>query len=203
MSQTWLRERGSRPVVGSSRNISCGRDDDARGDVQPAPHAARVVLDQPARRVGEAERLEQLVGARPAPPARRSPSSRPSRIRFSRPVRSSSTDASWPVRLTSPRTASASRHDVVPEHPGACRRRARSAWRACGSSSSSRRRWARARRRRRPADGEVDAVDGARVAERLHQARGLDRERCVRRHRTPHLAPCTPVVGRDPGSAVK
>ncbi len=24
MSQTWLRERGSRPVVGSSRNISSG-----------------------------------------------------------------------------------------------------------------------------------------------------------------------------------
>ena len=24
MSQTWLRERGSSPVVGSSRNISCG-----------------------------------------------------------------------------------------------------------------------------------------------------------------------------------
>ena len=24
ISQTWLRERGSRPVVGSSRNISCG-----------------------------------------------------------------------------------------------------------------------------------------------------------------------------------
>ena len=24
MSHTWLRERGSRPVVGSSRNISCG-----------------------------------------------------------------------------------------------------------------------------------------------------------------------------------
>ena len=36
------------------------RDDEARGDVEPAPHAARVVLDQPAGRVGEAERLEQL-----------------------------------------------------------------------------------------------------------------------------------------------
>ena len=40
------------------------RDHDARGDVEPAPHAAGVVLDEPARRVGDAERLEQLVGPR-------------------------------------------------------------------------------------------------------------------------------------------
>ena len=67
MSQTWLRERGSSPVVGSSRNISSRRDDDARGDVEPAPHAARVVLDQPAGRLGEAERLEQLGARAPWP----------------------------------------------------------------------------------------------------------------------------------------
>ena len=42
--------RGSRPVVGSSRNISSRRDDDARRDVQPPAHAARVVLDQARRR---------------------------------------------------------------------------------------------------------------------------------------------------------
>ena len=40
------------------------RDDDARRDVEPAAHAARVVLDQPAGRLGEAERLEQLGRAR-------------------------------------------------------------------------------------------------------------------------------------------
>ena len=40
------------------------RDDDARGDVEPPPHAAGVVLDQPAGRLGEAERLEQLRRAR-------------------------------------------------------------------------------------------------------------------------------------------
>ena len=39
------------------------RHDDARRDVQPAAHAARVVLDQPPGRLGEAERAEQLVGA--------------------------------------------------------------------------------------------------------------------------------------------
>ena len=41
-----------------------GRDDDAGGDVEPAPHAAGVVLDEPAGGVGEAERLEQLGRAR-------------------------------------------------------------------------------------------------------------------------------------------
>ena len=40
------------------------RDDEARGDVEPAPHAAGVVLDQPAGRVGEPEALEQLARAR-------------------------------------------------------------------------------------------------------------------------------------------
>ena len=69
MSQTWLRERGSSPVVGSSRNISSRRDDDARRDVEPAAHAAGVVLDQLAGRLGEAERLEQLVARAPSPPA--------------------------------------------------------------------------------------------------------------------------------------
>ena len=63
MPQTWFRERGSRPVVGSSRNISSGRDDDAGGEVEPAAHAARVVLDEPAGRLGKPERVEQLVGA--------------------------------------------------------------------------------------------------------------------------------------------
>ena len=36
------------------------RDDDAGRDVEPAAHPAGVVLDQLARRLGEAERLEQL-----------------------------------------------------------------------------------------------------------------------------------------------
>ena len=47
--------------------------------------------------------------ARALAAGRLSPSSRPSRIRFSRPERSSSTEAICPVRLTRPRTASASR----------------------------------------------------------------------------------------------
>ena len=67
MSQTWLRDRGSRPVVGSSRNISSGVTTMLADDVEPPPHAAGVVLDQAARRVGEPERLEQLIGAGPWP----------------------------------------------------------------------------------------------------------------------------------------
>ena len=43
-----------------------GRDDDAGGDVQPPPHAAGVRLDQPAGRLGQVERAEQLVGPRRA-----------------------------------------------------------------------------------------------------------------------------------------
>ena len=44
-----------------------GRDDDAGGDVEPAAHAARVRLHLAVGRLGEVERLEQLVGARLAP----------------------------------------------------------------------------------------------------------------------------------------
>ena len=41
-----------------------GRHDEAGRDVEPAAHAAGVVLDQPAGGVGEVERLEQLGRAR-------------------------------------------------------------------------------------------------------------------------------------------
>ena len=58
------RLRGSRPVVGSSRNSTGGRDDERGGEVEPPPHAARVGLRGALRGVGEVEALEQLVGAR-------------------------------------------------------------------------------------------------------------------------------------------
>ena len=64
MSQTWLRERGSRPGRRLVEEHQLRRDDDARRDVEPPPHPAGVVLDQAPGRVGEAEGLEQLVGAR-------------------------------------------------------------------------------------------------------------------------------------------
>ena len=58
------RERGSRPVVGSSRNSTGGRRDERRGEVEPPAHAARVGLGGPLGRLGELEALEQLVRAR-------------------------------------------------------------------------------------------------------------------------------------------
>ena len=67
MSHTWLRLRGSSPVVGSSRKSISGRVDQAGGDVDAPPHAARERADLPAGRVREPERLEQLGGARRAP----------------------------------------------------------------------------------------------------------------------------------------
>ena len=147
MSHTWLRLRGSRPVVGSSRNSRSGVYDDAGGDVEAAAHAAGVVLHLPVGGVGQAERVEQLARPASRAAARAWPSRRPSSTRFSVPVRSSSTEANWPVRLTRPRTASASRDDVVAEHAARCRRRAAAGWRACGWRWSCRRRWGRARRR--------------------------------------------------------
>ena len=92
MSQTWFRERGSSPVVGSSRNITC-RGTNARRCRAPASHAAGVVLDQAPGGVGDAERL-QSSPARAFARAAATRASGPSRIRFSRPVRSSSTEAS-------------------------------------------------------------------------------------------------------------
>ena len=47
---------GSRPVVGSSRKISRGAVHEAERDVEPAAHAARVVLDDPVGGVGRGRR---------------------------------------------------------------------------------------------------------------------------------------------------
>ena len=58
------RLRGSRPVVGSSRNSSRGRPMSALAEVEPAAHAAGVRLDDAIGGVDEVELLEQLV--RPA-----------------------------------------------------------------------------------------------------------------------------------------
>ena len=98
------------------------------------------------------------------------------RIRFSRPVRSSSTEAICPVTEIWRRTASPSRDDVVAEHVAPSRvgpqqRR----------EDLDRRRLAGAVGPEHAVDGaqrdlQVDAVDGAGRAERLDQALGLDGE---------------------------
>ena len=56
------RLRGSRPVVGSSRNSRRGRPIKALAEVEPAAHAARVGLDHSVGRVGQVELLQELVG---------------------------------------------------------------------------------------------------------------------------------------------
>mgnify|MGYP001248597217 CR=1 FL=1 len=40
-----------------------GRDDDAGGDVDPPPHAARIVLDLAVGGLGEAEGVQKLRGS--------------------------------------------------------------------------------------------------------------------------------------------
>jgi hypothetical protein len=81
-----------------------GRDDEAGRDVEAAAHAAREVLDE-LPRPPVSPNASSSSSARARAAARRWPSSRPTSTRFSQPVSSSSTDASCPVRLTSPRTA--------------------------------------------------------------------------------------------------
>ena len=67
------RLAGSRPVVGSSRNSTFGRGDQAHRDVDPAAHAAGEALDDAVGRLVELERGEQLRGALAAPAACRHP----------------------------------------------------------------------------------------------------------------------------------
>ena len=107
ISHTWPRDRGSRPVVGSSRNISRG----VTTMLAAMSSRRRIPPEKCLTSRPEASLIPNASSsssARAFAPARESPSSRPSRIRFSRPVSSSSTDASWPVRLTWARTASPS-----------------------------------------------------------------------------------------------
>ena len=150
MSQTWLRERGSSPVVGSSRNSSSGVTTMLAGDVEPPAHAAGVVLDQPAGRVGEAERVEQLVGARFAcgrAVAEQAPEQdqvlASGQLLVDRRELAGQADApAHRVRL---------RDDVVAQHARAAAVGTQQRGEHRGSSSSCRRRSGRGRRRRRRA----------------------------------------------------
>jgi hypothetical protein len=166
-------------------------DDDARRDVQPPPHAARVVLGQPARGLADAERVEQLVGPR----LRRRPR---------QPEQAPEQDQVLPAgevlvdrgQLTGQAHGAAHRvgvgHDVVPEHP-----RTAGLGLDQGGQHADHRRLAGPVRPQDAVDGalghgQVDAVDGTRGAERLDEAGRLDREWCLHRHRTP--APASHVL---------
>ena len=166
------RLRGSRPVVGSSRKSTCGRDDQAHREVEPAPHAAAVGGDAAVGGLGEVEALEQL-GRRASRRARRR--SRAIIRRFSAPVSTPSTAASWAVRLIAARTALRLLDARRGRRRARCRRRARAAWRGCGRSSSCRRRSGRAARTpRRPRSARSSPSSTRVVAERLREALCLD-----------------------------
>ena len=101
------RLTGSRPVVGSSRYRTGGRNHERGTEVQAPAHAAGVGLRRALGGVDEVEALEQLV--RPLARARScsgGTAGRPS-PRFSKPVRFSSTAAYWPARPILARSAAA------------------------------------------------------------------------------------------------
>jgi hypothetical protein len=150
-------------------------DDDARRDVQAPAHAARVVLDLPARGVLEAEGVEQVpragLGLR-APvaeqPAEQDQVLAPGEVLVDR--------GELPGEADERADGVGVLDDVVAEHAGAAlvRREQR-------GEHADRRRLARAVGAEDAVDGaardlEVDAVDGPGGAERLAEAVGLDGE---------------------------
>ena len=150
-------------------------DDDAGGDVEPPAHAAGVVLDLRGRRVGEAERVEQLVGARLRGAARVAEQARHQDQVLAagqvlvdrRELAGEADEAAHGVGLGD---------DVVAEHAGAAGVRAQQR-----GEHADRRRLAGAVGAEHAVDGaggdrEVDAVDGAGGSEGLAEAGGLDGE---------------------------
>jgi hypothetical protein len=152
-----------------------GGDDDAAGDVELAPHAARVGLDLAGGRLRQVEGVEQLVGpgfglgARvPEQPAEEHEVLPAGELLVHGGVLPRQADAAaYRVGLAD---------DIVAEHP-------------CGAlvgleqrrEHPDRGRLTGAVRPEEPVDGpgahgEVDAVDGSRRAERLHQAGRFDGE---------------------------
>ncbi len=96
---------GSRPVVGSSRKTTgrCTTRQAARSSRRRMP--PRVGADLAVGGVGDPEALEQLAACARSRRAWASFCRRPSSIRFSRPVRRSSSEACWPASAISSRTA--------------------------------------------------------------------------------------------------
>ncbi len=68
MSHSASRLAGSRPGRRLVEQEQLGRADQAGAEVEPAAHAARVVADEPAAVVGQAELLEHGVGLGPGGP---------------------------------------------------------------------------------------------------------------------------------------
>ena len=96
-------------------------------EVEAALHAARVAADLAVRGVGEADAREQLVAAAAALGSLVRPCSPPWRSMCSRPVRKSSSAASWSAAPIARRTSGPCVDDVEPGDGRAARRSAAAA----------------------------------------------------------------------------
>ena len=148
--------------------------DEAGREVEPAAHAARVLLEHAVARVGRARTGEQL-----RPPGRasrrRRPLSRPTMTRFWRPVSTSSRVASWavtPIWRCTARGSGTTSWPATRAEPRVGQRRASS---GCAPRSSCRRRWGRGRRgsRRSAPRGRARRARPS-APYRFSQAVGLD-----------------------------
>ena len=145
-SQTSMRLRGSWPVGRLVEEQHARREDEARREVEPPPHPARVVLGLLARRVGEPEALEQLVGAPPRGPRRRGGTAARTSRGSGGPV-SDVVDRVVLAGQADPEADLARRRATRRARPRARRpRRTAAASRRCARPSSFRRRWGRAGR---------------------------------------------------------
>ena len=152
-----------------------GRDDDARGDIDPPAHAAGVVLHEPTGRVGQPEGVEQLVRprARLLGPVAEQPAEQDEVLAAGEVV----VDRGQLAGQADERPHLVGlADDVVPEHARVAGVRAQER-----REHADRRRLAGAVGSEHPIDGaardrEVDAVDGAGLPEALDEPGGLDRE---------------------------
>ena len=149
--------------------------DQARGQVEPPAHAAGVGLGRPVGGLGQVEPLEQLGGPLPGAARGRRSSRVPKSTRFCRPVRSSSTEAYWPVRPIAARTRSASRTTSKPA-TGRARRRAQQGGEDADGGGLAGAVGAEHAEHGARGDGEVDALQRPRLPEALDEALGLDHQ---------------------------
>ena len=147
-SHTAARLTGSRPVVGSSRNRICGVVDERRGQVEPAPHAARIRADASIEGVTDVDQLAQLGDAAVGVGSRQA---------VEQPLQAQQlrTRLAWIERRILQRHADAQAYarrvvdDVEPGDRRRAARRTRSTCTASAPSSTCRPRWVRGSRRSR------------------------------------------------------
>ena len=151
------------------------RQDQGDGQVEPAPHPARVVLHRPVGGVGEAQPGQQLVG-----PALGRPPGQPVEPAEQHQVLPAAEDlvdgGLLAAEADPPLHGQRRRHDVDPGHRGRAAVGAQQ-----GGEDADRRRLPRPVRSEQAAHGagphgQVEPVEGPLVAVDLHEAPGLDRQ---------------------------